>query len=145
MTGGRAGRVLAVDLGSRRVGVAVSDRARTVALPRPVLERTGGNGEVIRRIAELAEESAVNVVVVGLPLSLDGHRGPAARAAEAEADELRRLLAGRGVDVVTFDERLTTVSAHAVLAAAGKDSRRRRAVVDSASAAVLLQAWIDRR
>jgi len=145
MTPEPAGRALAVDLGSRRVGVAVSDGARTLALPRPAIERSGHHDEDHRRIAALAEEASVSVVVVGLPLSLDGRRGPAARAAEAEAAELRRLLDAQGVEVVTYDERLTTVSAHAALAVAGKDSRRRRSVVDSASAAVLLQAWMDRR
>lgn len=80
------------------------------------------------------------MVVVGLPLSLDGSEGPAARAARAEA---RALAAELPVPVVLHDERLTTVEAHRLLAEAGLDERARRRVVDRAAAAVLLQAWLD--
>jgi len=83
--------------------------------------------------------------VVGLPLSLDGRRRRAAVAAEEEATALRALLAPEGVDVETFDERLTTVSAERALAAAGRSGRTRRRVVDQAAAAVLLQTWLDAR
>jgi putative holliday junction resolvase len=83
------------------------------------------------------------VVVVGLPLSLDGSEGRAATAAIAEAEALRQLLEGRDIDVELFDERLTTVSAHQALAAGGTRERQRRHVVDQAAAAVMLSAWLD--
>jgi putative holliday junction resolvase len=84
-------------------------------------------------------------VVVGLPLSLDGSLGPAAVAAEEEAGTLRSLLLPHGIGVELFDERLTTVTAHHALAAAGMDARKRRGAVDRSAATVLLQAWLDAR
>jgi putative Holliday junction resolvase len=80
-------------------------------------------------------------VVVGLPLSLDGTEGPAARSARDEAEQLAAVLDDRRV--VLFDERLTTVSAQAALAQAGRRGRAARSVVDSAAASVLLQSWLD--
>jgi putative Holliday junction resolvase len=84
----------------------------------------------------------VGCVVIGLPLSLDGSDGTAARAARAEANE---LAAGLSVPVVLHDERLTTVEAHHRLAERGLDGRARRKVVDQVAAAVMLQAWLDGR
>lgn len=140
------GRVLGVDLGTARVGVAVSDSRRTLAAPRATLpvdprapERT------IEQLVAMVEEEGATAVVVGLPLSLDGRRGPAALAAEALADRLRQALASQGVAVELTDERFSTVAAHRALAAGGRDSRQRRAVVDQAAAAVLLQGWLDTR
>ncbi len=83
-------------------------------------------------------------MVIGLPLSLSGQVGPAARAALDEADALRRALEPLGVDVETADERLTTVEAQRSLREAGRTGRAARRVVDSAAAMVLLQAWLDR-
>jgi putative Holliday junction resolvase len=82
--------------------------------------------------------------VVGLPLSLSGRVGPAARAALQEADALRRELEPLGVAVETADERLTTAEAQRSLRHAGRSGRSARQVVDSAAAMVLLQAWLDR-
>lgn len=134
-----------MDLGSRRIGVAVSDREGTMAFPRPMIQRTGDPAADRRAVAAVVAEEAAAVLVVGLPLSLDGRHGPAARAAAAEAAELTRLLSGTGVRVETFDERLTTVSASAALSGAGVRSRDQRRTVDSAAATVLLQAWLDAR
>lgn len=131
-------RVLALDLGSRRIGLALSDGRGTMAFPRPALTRQGDHGADHRAVRELVEETGAEVVVVGLPLSLDGRHGPAARAAAAEAAELEAALADLGVRVLTFDERLTTVSASAALAGAGKRGREQRRSVDSAAATVLL-------
>jgi len=136
---------MGVDLGSRRIGVAVSDSAAQMAFPKTVVERTGDPAADRRRLAALAAELEARTIVVGLPLSLDGREGPAARAALAEAEALRRDLESSGVEVTTFDERLTTVEADRALSDAGKDGRARRRVVDSAAAAVLLQAWLDAR
>jgi putative Holliday junction resolvase len=136
------GRALGLDLGSKRIGVAVSDAGGVLASPLVTLERTRDVAALHRRVARLVAEEEVAVVVVGLPLSLDGKDGPAAQAARGEAAALADVLP---VPVVTHDERLTTVTAHQQLAAAGLDSRRRRQVVDQQAAAVLLQSWLDAR
>ncbi len=142
---GRSARVVAVDLGSRRIGVAVSDGEGRLAFPRPFIERCGDSEADRRAVAALVNEEDAAVLVVGLPLSLDGRRRAAARAASDEASRLEALLAPSGVRVETFDERLTTVTATQALAGAGKGSRDRRASVDSAAATVLLQAWLEAR
>lgn len=138
-------RAVGIDLGSRRIGVAVCDAARTMAFPRTFIERRGDRDAEHREITAVAEEVDADVVVVGLPLSLDGSEGPAARAAREEAAQLARVLEPRGVAVETFDERLTTVRASSALKAAGGRGMQRRLRVDSAAAAVLLQSWLDSR
>jgi len=140
-----AGRVLALDLGSRRIGVAVSDAGRSMAFPRPFVARRGDPGADLEAVVALVADAEAAVVVVGLPLSLDGSEGPAARSARDEAARLAEALGGRGVAVETFDERLTTVSAGSALRQAGVRTRDQRTAIDSAAAAVLLQAWLDRR
>jgi putative Holliday junction resolvase len=141
----RPGRAVGVDLGSRRIGIAVSDSAGTLATPRGTLQRSGDRERDRRALVDLVTEEEAVVVVVGHPLSLDGTRGPAARAAEEEADALAGLLDGTGVRVELFDERLTTVTAHQALTAGGTKGRDQRAVVDQTAAAVLLTAWLDAR
>jgi putative Holliday junction resolvase len=138
-----ARRAVGVDLGSRRIGVAVTDAGGTMALPRSVLLRSGDADRDRQALVDLALEVGADVVVVGHPLSLDGTRGPAARAVEAEAEALRAALEAHGVGLELFDERLTTVTADRELAAAGVPSKRRRAVVDRSAAAVLLAAWLE--
>lgn len=136
-------RVAGLDLGTRRIGVAISDRFGKVASPRFTLVR-GDDPELDRRrLLDFLEESSVEVVVVGLPINLDGSTGRAAKEALAQARELAKELEPRGVRVETFDERLTTVSAERNLARAGVRSSARRHVVDQEAAAVLLQAWLD--
>lgn len=116
-----------------------------MAFPRPMIERTGDPAADRRAVAAVVTEEEATVLVVGLPLSLDGRYGPAAKAATAEAAELAEVLSGAGVEVETFDERLTTVSASAALTGAGKSTRDQRRSVDSAAATVLLQSWLDTR
>jgi putative Holliday junction resolvase len=135
-------RALGIDLGSVRVGVAICDSGGLVATPYEVVARSGDPARDRRRILELAEEAGVEVIVVGLPLSMDGSRGPAARAAEDETDALRALTE---LPVILHDERLTTVSADRTLQAQGLGARERRKVVDKVAAAVMLQAWLDQR
>ena len=135
-------RVLGLDLGSRRIGVAVCDSGGVLATPYSVVQRSGDERADRERIAELVAEVGAEAVVVGLPLSLDGSAGPAAAAAEAEAEALRLVL---GVPVECHDERLSTVSASRSLAASGVKARGRRTVVDQVAAAVLLQSWLDSR
>jgi putative Holliday junction resolvase len=141
----RRGRAIGVDLGSRRIGIAVTDSAGTMALPRTTLVRSGDAERDRRRLVDLVLDEEAVVVVVGLPLSLDGVRREAASRAAEEADVLARLLEPHHVDVELFDERLTTVSAHQALAAGGAGGRQRRQMVDQAAAAVMLEAWLDGR
>lgn len=135
-------RAIGVDLGTRRIGVAVS--SGSLATPYEVVERAGaaagGRHTDHARIADLVAETGAEVVVVGLPLSMDGTEGRSARRARTEAEQLRGNV---DVPVELWDERLTTVSAHRALAEADVDSRARRAVVDKVAAAVILQAWLD--
>ena len=123
-------------------GSRSSDPTRTVASPHTVLRRGRERSDDHRAIAELATEHEVTTIVVGLPLSLSGAKGPAARAAEAEIDELRRAV-GPGVDVVAHDERLTTVTAERSLDEARVRRGDRVAVVDKIAAAVMLQSWLE--
>ena len=129
-------RVLGIDLGSKRVGVALSDPSGTLASPLEVLTRSG---DLHDRLAALVEEHEVGAVVIGLPRSLDGRERQAAATVRAEVGPLSRRL---GVPVHLHDERLTTVAAHAGLAAAGRTARQRRGSVDASAAAVLLQSWL---
>jgi putative Holliday junction resolvase len=139
-------RVVGVDLGERRVGVAVSDSDGTLASPYQVIERSGDASRDHAEIARIVAEVGASTVVVGLPLSLDGTVGPAARAARTEAD---RLAGAVGVPVETHDERLTTVSAVRSLDRSGlrRGARRaaRRGSVDKVAAAIMLQSWLDSR
>jgi putative Holliday junction resolvase len=139
------GRVVGVDLGTRRIGLAVCDGARTLATPLTTLERSGDDAADRAALCAVVAEVGATTVVVGLPLSMSGDRGPAARAAEQETAELARLLAPAGVGVETVDERLSTVTATKELARAGARGRKARARVDRSAATVLLQAWLDRR
>lgn len=146
-TGSRSGtvgfvRALGVDLGTRRVGLALSDSGGRLATPLEVLERSGSEAQDHAAIAEIVTDHGVEVVVVGLPRSLDGSMGPAARAAKAEVG---RLAATVGVPVQTCDERLSTTEAERHLEMAEVRGVRRRQVVDMVAAAVLLQSWLDAR
>ena len=139
-------RALGLDLGSKRIGVAVSDSDGLVATPIEVVLRTSDRRGEHRALADLAEEWEVEVVVIGIPYSLDGSTGPMAQAMTAEAVELARVLSARsGVPVETYDERLTTVTAERTLREQDLRAPQRRKVVDMVAAAVMLQAWLDVR
>ena len=134
-------RVLALDLGSKRIGVAVSDDAGTVATPIATLERTRDRARLHREVAELVAEWEAELLLVGLPIALDGTRGPAAEGVLAERDELAAVV---GVPVEVHDERLTTRIADRALRERGDlDARARKRLVDQTAAAVILQDWLD--
>ncbi len=139
----RPGVRLAVDVGSVRVGVARSDPGGVLATPLTVLAfGPGAKAELARaELARLAAEQGVIEVIVGLPTSLSGRAGAAAASAREFAVDLARRLTP--IPVRMLDERFTTTEAHDALRRGGKDSRARRQVVDSAAAAVLLQAALD--
>ncbi|MDQ1373417.1 MAG: putative pre6S rRNA nuclease [Actinomycetota bacterium] len=135
-------RVIGIDLGERRIGVAVSDGTGTLASPHGVIERSRDRAADHGAIAALVAELDAERVVVGLPLSLSGAAGPAARAALAEAAALASVLA---VPVETFDERLTTVAAAQSLRAGGVKARKQRKRIDEMAASVMLQNWLEQR
>jgi putative Holliday junction resolvase len=130
--------VLGLDLGEARIGVAVSDDDRRMAVPLGTIH-TGAPAD-LRAVAKLVDEHAATTVVVGLPLSMSGERGSAAAKADAFADALRSILS---VPVELQDERLSTVEAERGLRDAGVSGRERRKVVDRTAATVILQAWLD--
>ena len=132
-------RAAAIDLGSVRVGVAVSDELGLMAHVRPYLDGRDP-GRLIGQLRALAVEEGIELFVVGLPRNLDGSEGPSARRARQFAAQLAR---GSHVRVELMDERWTTREALARLRAQGIDARRARSKVDSAAAAIVLQAWLD--
>lgn len=133
-------RALGLDLGSKRIGVAVGDRTGTIASPLSVLQRSGSVRRDHEAIARLVAEEEADIVVVGLPLNMNGSAGPAAQAAVAEAAALATVV---GVPVVTFDERRTTVTADRAMIEADMRAQARRRIVDKIAAAVMLQNWLD--
>lgn len=135
-------RALGLDLGSKRIGVAVSDRSGTIASPLTVIQRGRSRQHDHRRIAELVRAEEAERVVVGMPRSLSGADGPAARAARNEASALASVV---DVPVETYDERFTTVTANRALIEGGMRAPARRQVVDKVAAAVILQSWLDAR
>lgn len=135
-------RAVGLDLGQRRIGVALSDSDGRLALPYDTIVRGDDRSEDHRRIGEIVAETGAEVVVVGMPTSLDGTSGPAARRTRAEVRALRSTLS---VPVETYDERFTTVAADRLLRESVRSGRRRREVVDTTAATVILQGWMDRR
>lgn len=134
-------RLLALDVGDVRIGVAVSDETRTLASGLTTL-RSRGPRQDAQQVAALVREQAASEVVVGLPLRLDGTAGPQAEKVQAFVERLRRSLR---VPVVTRDERLTSVAAAERLAEAGVRGRERKRRIDQAAACLILQELLDER
>ena len=136
--------MLGLDLGARRIGVAISDSSGRLASGCDVIDRATAGQESWRRdhhvIAGMVQEWGAELVVVGLPVSLDGVERQAARGVRAEVEQLAGVV---GVPVETIDERLTTTQAHKSMQAGGANPRQRRRRVDQVAAAILLQAWLD--
>ncbi|HET7928527.1 MAG TPA: Holliday junction resolvase RuvX [Actinomycetota bacterium] len=132
------GRVLGLDLGDARIGVAISDDGRRMAVPLGTV-RTGAPQD-LKAIADLLAEHGVTLVVVGHPLLMSGEAGERAHLAERFAEALRAILP---VEVLLQDERLSTAEAERALYEAGASGRERRRTVDRSAATVILQAWLD--
>ena len=133
------GRRLALDLGDRRVGLALSDPTALVACPHGLIERRGPRRD-LDAVEAVVREHEVVEVVVGWPRSMSGEAGERAKLAETFAEQLRARLA---LPVVLWDERLTTVEAQRTLIAGGVRRARRRLVVDAMAAALILQGYLD--
>lgn len=135
------GRILAIDVGTKTLGLALSDEGGTVGMPLTTLRRAGRRRD-LARLEELVRERDVSEIVVGLPLEMDGSPG----AMSAEADRLCAELEERlGLVVHRWDERLTTAEAERLLLAADVSRGRRRKVVDKLAASLILQGFLDRR
>lgn len=135
-------RALGVDLGSKRIGIAVSDLSGTIGSALTTVHRSKSRRHDHAEIKRLVAVEECEVVVVGLPLSLDGGVGPAAKAATTEAKQLASVV---GVPVEMYDERFTTVTAERGMKEAGLNAQARRKVVDKVAAAVMLQSWLEHR
>ena len=139
-------RVVGIDLGERRIGVAVSDASGTLARPLKTIERGTSDADAVERlhevIVELAADGEVGSVVVGLPLRLDGSAGPQTLRVSAMVAMLSARLA---LPVLTQDERLSSHEAEERLSVREKDWRKRTAKLDAAAAAVILQDYLDAR
>ena len=135
-------RALGVDLGENRIGIAVSDSNGKVATPLQVIIRSKSIKQDHKKISDLVDEWEVEIVVVGMPYSLNGSKGLAAKTVEKEVKELSSALE---VPVATQDERLTTAMAAKELAIQGLDSKKQRKVIDQVAASVILQSWLDNR
>lgn len=132
------GPVLALDIGTVRIGVAISDAERRMALPLATLD-VAEDAEFHAQVAALIQEQGATTLVVGYPLSLSGEPGPKAGEVAAVADRLASALA---IPVVLHDERLSTVEAQRRLAEAGIRGKQQRAVVDATAATVILESFL---
>ena len=133
-------RFLGIDFGKVRLGLAISDELGFMSHPLETLRMRDVN-EVTKRIGEIVREKDVQRVVVGLPRNMDGSHGSSAEEALTFAAKLRGHLS---CDVVTWDERLTTVSANRALREAGQRTRETRGYVDQVAAQMILQDYLDR-
>lgn len=135
-------RLLGVDLGDVRIGLALSDLLALTAQPLEAIQVVGPRRDA-QRIEEAVREHGVRTVVVGLPLRLSGEEGERCTAAREFAERLRRRL--EGVDVLLWDERMTTVQAERTLVSGGASRRKRREKIDSLAAVLILQSYLDTR
>jgi putative holliday junction resolvase len=131
-------RVVAIDPGERRVGVAVSDDEASIALPRPAII-VRSSEEALAGIVEVARAAEATTVVLGLPIDMSGREGLAARKSRALAAKLK----ARGLAVVLWDERGSSVAASRDLRRSGLNAKQQRGKVDSAAACLLLQSYLD--
>lgn len=134
-------RALGLDIGSKTIGVALTDEANIAAHPLTVLARVGNSGDIVK-ISTLVAEHGVTDVVVGIPYELSGREGHRARRVRVLWDALRAAL-GSAVGYHEQDERFTTAEAERILIEADVSRAKRRGVIDRQAAALILQAWLD--
>ena len=133
-------QILGLDLGAARTGVALSDELRMLAHPLETIE-SGSTETIARRVQKIVAERKVDCVVVGLPKQMNGALGLAAENAQHFVEKLRPLIS---CEVVTWDERLSTVAAERALRDAGKKTRATRSIRDQVAAQIILQSYLDR-
>lgn len=139
-------RALALDVGSRRIGVAVSDAEGSMAHAHSVLPRAGHELDAVK-VCELARELEATVIVVGLPLELDGSIGHRARLVQRFVAVLEATIATRelGLEIARWDERFSTSAAERTLLEADVSRAKRRVAIDAVAAQFILQGWLDRQ
>jgi len=136
-----SGRLLAVDWGERRIGLALSDETQTLAQPLTTLTRRAGKRFPMAQLVDLVNRHHVTGIIVGLPLDETGAEGDAAHAAKALADDIKRRVGD--VEVTMWDERMTTARVLAAVREMGGSTRGRKADLDAMAAALLLQHYLD--
>lgn len=132
-------RYLAIDLGSKRIGVAVSDELGLTAQPLMTLERRRSPREDLRSLARLARRNGVAAIIVGLPLHMSGEESSRAAKSRVFAEELKTMT---GLPVYLWDERLTSEEAHQILYRAGRRRQEHKDVVDQVAAALILESFL---
>ena len=132
-------RIIALDLGQKRIGVAISDETETISSPLTTIPGDNTN-RAIKGIKEIIDSRDVLKVIIGLPLNMNGSEGPKAMEALEFADKLRKKLL---IDVVTFDERLTTKQGEDMLIQADVSRKKRKSVIDKIAAQIILQTYLD--
>ena len=135
-------RIIGLDVGDKTIGVAMSDELGITAIPMTVISRTGSLKREIGEIRRMVEENGVECIVVGMPFMLDGSMGIQAGKVEAFVEELRRRLR---VQIVTWDERLTTSEVERILIASDQSRMKRKKVIDKMAAAVMLRSYMESR
>lgn len=133
------GKVMALDLGEKRIGVAISDATRTIASPHSMINRKS-RSEDIARYVNLIDQNGVGLIVIGLPIPLHGVEGQRAAWVRDYGEQLARSI---DIPVVFWDESLTTVAAESALRAQGKHGKKLKDQVDAVAAALILQAYLD--
>ena len=133
-------RVIGIDLGSKRIGIALSDSDLTVATPLDVIERSGNVKNDHIAILKITDEWEVKRIIVGLPISLDGTLGA---SAQSVIDEISKLGNLTDIPIETHDERFTTVTAEQTLLQQNVKRDKKKRVIDKVAAAIILQGWID--
>lgn len=134
-------RILGLDFGTKTFGVALSDELTITAQALTSISRTTLNRD-LEGLLQLIRDHGVEEVVIGLPINMDGSRGPAAEAVEAFSNRLKALTE---IKIILWDERLTTVAAERILLEGDLSRRKRRRVIDRLSAAIILQGYLDSR
>lgn len=139
MKTGEPGRVMALDVGERRIGIALSDPTRTLAAPLTTI-RAEPRAAALKRIATLIREHEVTALVIGLPLTMSGNVGPQATLVQQFADELRQMIE---IPLYFIDERLTTAAAERMMLELNLKPEQRKARIDEVAASIILQDFLD--
>jgi putative holliday junction resolvase len=131
-------RLLGIDYGDNRIGLSISDELASFAHPYRTLQR---DTKVFHEIRQIVERERITGIVIGLPKNMDGTLGQSAAKAKAFGDELARVILA--INIVFWDERLTTIEAQRALHAAGKNAKQSRKMIDQVAAQILLQSYLD--
>jgi putative Holliday junction resolvase len=135
-------RIMGIDYGEKRIGVAVSDPMGWTAQGLEVITKVNSREDAVKSVLELAEEYETELIVVGLPINMNGSHGPGAEKARKFASRLAEV---SQIPVELWDERLTTMEAEKVLISANMRRSKRRKVIDKVAAVLILQGYLDRR